>query len=67
MLPLNKRINLLTELLSAMAFLARLYGFFYITEKMIGYNQAGKITLWINEDSVENKRSYPINHGRLSE
>jgi hypothetical protein len=34
---------------------------------MIGYNQAGKITLWINEDPVENKRSHPINHGRLSE
>ena len=34
---------------------------------MFGYNRYGNLVLWINENIDENKRSFPINHGKLSE
>jgi hypothetical protein len=57
---------ILAEILSGIKILAKMYGFFYITEKMLGYSSSGKITLWIHENIIENKRSHPINHGKLS-
>jgi hypothetical protein len=60
-------MTLLAEILSAVGLLVKHYGFFYITEKMIGYNYRGKVALWIHEDRKENKRSFPINHEKLSE
>jgi hypothetical protein len=57
---------LLAEILTAVQILAKLYGFFYVTEKMLGFDSAGKITLWIHENILENKKSHPINYGKLS-
>jgi hypothetical protein len=57
---------ILADILLAVQVLSKMYGFFYITEKMLGFNSAGKVTLWIHQNILENKRSHPINHGKLS-
>ena len=67
MLPLNKRILLLKEILEGVRELAEIYGFFYVTELMMGYNAGGRITVWIHEDLRENARKYPIDHGKFSQ
>lgn len=66
-LPLNKRILLLKEILEGVRELAVIYGYFYVTEQMLGYNTIGRITVWINEDFRENVRKYPIDHGKFSQ
>lgn len=52
MLPINKRILVLVEVLFAVRVLSQVYGYFYITEKMLGYRSNGKIALWINENII---------------
>lgn len=56
----------LADILLTVQLLSKMYGFFCITEKMLWFNSAGKVTLWIQENILENKRSHPINHGKLS-
>jgi hypothetical protein len=49
---INQRAKILVEILQAAQFYAALYGYFYITEKMIGWNSSGRVTLWIHEDVI---------------
>lgn len=39
---------MLKNILITAKFLSKLYGFFYITEKMLLYRNTGTLTLWIN-------------------
>jgi hypothetical protein len=34
---------------------------------MLLYRNSGEITLWINENILENYCSFPINHNKMSE
>ncbi len=67
MVQFQKRALLLLKVLRAIDYLSTFYGFFYLNEKMLGYNEKGEIVVWIHDDIFETKRKYPIDHGKLSE
>lgn len=47
-LPFYKRAKLLADILKGVSFLAAYHGYFYLTEKMLGYGNDGQIVVWVN-------------------
>ena len=66
MLAMTERASLLRDMLLGVNQIARKYGYFYLLEEMVGYDQEGRAVVWLHSEFLVNKRQYPINHGSLS-
>lgn len=66
MLGMTERASLLRDMLTGVGNIALKYGFFYLVEGMVGYDEHNKVVVWFHTDVMINKRQYPINHSELS-